>query len=79
MEKRCKTCGEVKDVSEYYMSRGNPLSNCKECHKVITRARSMERYHSDPLFRERVLDNARRWSMEHRDIVSKKHKKYRNQ
>lgn len=31
--KQCKTCGESKDLSEFFKNRGKPMARCKPCSK----------------------------------------------
>jgi hypothetical protein len=39
-DKKCKDCGQVKPVDEFYRSKAGSLySRCKACHYVRTRAR----------------------------------------
>lgn len=32
-EKQCTVCREVKPLNEYYLDKGRPRANCKECHR----------------------------------------------
>jgi hypothetical protein len=56
--KRCTTCGQIKNKSEFHISKDKPRSNCKECYRE-TRKEADRRYRET--HREMRRDQNRRW------------------
>jgi hypothetical protein len=71
--KRCKKCGEVKPLEDFYRASGmadGHRSDCKTCNlatKKVWYARN----------REAVIAKVKAWQREHRDVVNEWHRAYR--
>jgi hypothetical protein len=71
--KRCKKCGEVKPLDEFYKSAGmrdGHRSDCKACNLLAKK----EWYAAN---REAVIEKVKRWQREHKDVVNARNRAYR--
>lgn len=56
-EKRCRTCGEVRDRTRDFRKggRGGINGTCRACERPVIAAHKRARYHSDSAFRARTI------------------------
>lgn len=84
-KKQCRTCGEIKTVSEYYLRKGKPEPDCAQCCCANDRRKLLE----DPALRDRSLaqwrarraanpdkfrERARNKYLQYRDVILAKMK-----
>ena len=90
MNKRCRICGEIKNISEFHKKKGtlDGLRNeCKECVKVI-----QKKYKEQPDFKEKrkeydknryddnrdqILERKKEYHIENREKILKEKREYR--
>jgi len=60
MQKKCKTCGDLKDLRDFYKhpTPANPDHRRNDCKSCVLLARR-ERYENDPAMRDRIKASAR--------------------
>lgn len=70
MEKKCRKCGEVKDVIKFYVQNGKPYSPCKDCIKINVR----NYYKTNKL---KCQKTNKEWRESHPDLMKKYKEKWR--
>jgi hypothetical protein len=71
--KRCKKCGEVKPLAEFYLAAGMAdgyRSECKACHK----AKQRSWYQAN---REHAIAEVKRWQQENKEHLHEYRREYR--
>jgi hypothetical protein len=71
--KRCKKCGEVKPLSEFYRATGmkdGHRSECKSCHKA-----KQQRWYAEN--REHAIAQVKRWQQTNKDHLHAYRREYR--
>lgn len=59
----CKECGNTYPISDYHMCKGKPRRVCKHC----VSAKFKKRYNTDKEFHDRIVANAKKHHIEHRE------------
>lgn len=72
--KRCRKCGELKPLADFYKMRGMRDGHRNEC-KVCDLAAKAARYRANP---RPAIERANRWNKAHPDRVAKIRKAYRD-
>jgi hypothetical protein len=71
--KRCKKCGESKELSEFYVDRPARDGHRPECKACTSAARKV--YYAE--HREEVIERVKRWQRENRDLYAAKQRAWR--
>jgi hypothetical protein len=73
MDKRCKTCGQVKPLGEFYRSPGMKDGHRNDC-KTCNLAAKAKRHRANPL---PARERAKQWAKENPERVAANHARYR--
>jgi hypothetical protein len=70
--KRCKTCGQVKPVTDFYRGDGYPdgyRTRCKACFLEEGRKRRLENY-------DKTLERERQWREDNREVIRERSRQW---
>ena len=76
-EKKCRMCGELKNINDFHLKRGTPdghRNECKECVKDI-----QKKYKEEPGFKEKQTEyDKKRYKELQEETIERTRKRYKN-